>query len=79
MITLKAVISFILMPTSFLFLNPTFANYIKNPISELEMFKLIDSTLNKIKLVNEELAHKKNEEELIASALAFVRQAFSAG
>ena len=49
---------------TFLWLNPTFANYIKNPISELEMFKLIDSTFNKIKLVNEELAHKKNEEEL---------------
>ena len=49
---------------SFLWLNPTFANFIKNPISELEMRQLLEATSNKINLLNEELQHQKEEEEL---------------
>lgn len=49
---------------TFLWLNTTFANYIKNPIPESEMNQLIETTINKIKLVNEEIQQKQNEEEL---------------
>jgi len=48
----------------YLWLNPTFANYIQNPISEAEMKQLLETTFNKIDLINKETQQQQQEEEI---------------
>lgn len=48
---------------SFLWLNPTFANYIQNPIPELDMKQLLENTFNKINELNKEIQQQKEKEE----------------
>lgn len=47
----------------FLWLNPTFANYLSDPIPEQEMNDIIASTSAKIHTVNQEIQEKKQMEE----------------
>ncbi|MBQ5945236.1 hypothetical protein IJL65_02300 [bacterium] len=44
-------------------MNPTFANYLSDPIPEQEMNDIIASTSAKIHTVNQEIQEKKQMEE----------------
>ena len=49
----------------FLWLTPTYFNFIDNPIPESEMEQLINSTSDKIKLLNQQLKQQEEEQQQI--------------